>query len=351
MFKKLFQFALVVAMVLGVVGVAMPAYASTPQQYTVLVGADNTTSGVTLMSYFPGTVRVHVGDSVKWIANAHEPHTVTFLAGAPLPDFLIPAPANMASPLQVNPLAIFPIAPAGGLYDGTTYANSGVFSTDPGFATSFTLTFTHTGTFNYLCIVHGMMMSGTIQVVAASVAIPTPAQVLAQGQAELKAAWQMVPTVMAKADAQIVPPTKNADGSLTHTITMGYESGMVMVMKFFPSNTTVRPGDKVIWKLSTTNTAPHTVSFLNGNPDQPIVIVAQGQNGPVFLLNPAILFPSQAVLKGLPLNKTNFFNSGLFMPGGRTSFTLKIGNISGTITFQCLLHDTSGMIGTLFVTP
>ena len=196
-----------------------------------------------------------------------------------------------------------------------------------------------------------MMMSGEVDVVGAGVAVPTPAQVLAQGQAELKAAWSKAPIVLAKAEAQIVPPKKNPDGTLTHTVTLGYMSGNVMVMKFFPSKMTVHPGDTVVWKLSAMQDAPHTITFYNGAPDQSLVTIAFGPNGPVALVNPAVLFPSQAVLQGKPLNNTDFFNSGILIPGVQNSFSLKIGNIGGTLNYECILHDTSGMTARLFVTP
>jgi hypothetical protein len=55
---------------------------------------------------------------------------------------------------------------------------------------------------------------------------------------------------------------KNPDGTTTHTIVLGYMSGNVMVMGFFPKRDNVKPGDTVVWKLSTMEDAPHTVTFL-----------------------------------------------------------------------------------------
>ena len=349
--KRILQLGLVFAMLLGMAGYALPAFASTPQNFTVLVGAENVSKGISIMQYFPQTVKLHVGDSITWKVNSHEIHTVTFLAGQPLEPLEIPAPSGMASPYQINPAAAFP-TPTNGLYDGSTYMNSGIMSSDPGFVTTFTLTFTHEGSFTYVCYVHGTMMSGKVDVVGADVTVPTPAQVLAKGQAELKAAWLTVPTVMAKAKAQIVPPVMNPDGTMTRTVTLGYMSGNVMVMKFFPSKTTVRPGDTVVWKLSPMNgEAPHTITFYNGAADLSFGMFAIGPTGPVILINPAVLLPSQAVLSGEPLNNTDFFNSGILIPGIHDTFSLKIGNVSGTLNYECILHDTSGMSASLFVVP
>jgi plastocyanin len=349
--KKIFHIGLLLSLLLGMFSFAIPASASTAQNFTVLVGAENTTMGVSLMSFYPHTVRIHVGDTITWKSNSSEIHTVTFLAGETLQDVIIPAPPNMASPLQFNPLVVFPTPLTNGEYDGSTYLNSGIMSTDPGFSQTFSLTFTKEGVFPYVCYIHGEMMSGTIEVVGSGVAVPTPALVQSRAKAELQAAWLKVPAVLAKAKAQNVPPIKNPDGTFTHTITVGYESGDVMLMSFFPSHKTVHPGDTVVWKLSSTDTAPHTITFYNGAADQSMVMIAQGQSGPVALVNPVVLFPSQSVLDAKPLDNTDFFNSGLLTPGPHDTFSLKVGDISGTLSYECILHDKSGMVGSLFIVP
>lgn len=348
--KRILHIGLMLSLLFGMLSYAVPTFASTPQNYTVLVGSENISTGVSLMAYFPHTVKLHVGDSITWDANSHEIHTVTFLAGQALEDLVIPAP-GFSSPLQINPKAAFPDFPANGEYDGSYFVNSGIMSTDPNFITTFKLTFTHEGVFEYVCYVHGQIMTGEVDVVGANVAVPTPSQVQAQGQAELKAAWLTVPAILGQAKAQVVAPVKNADGTFTRTITLGYMSGNVMIMKFFPSSMTVFPGDTVVWNLSEMNDAPHTVTFFNGTGDLPLTKFEQNQNGKAVLINPAVLFPSQAVLDQTPLNTTELFNSGILAPGQTESFSLKIGKISGTINYECILHDTSGMDASLFVVP
>jgi len=70
------------------------------------------------------------------------------------------------------------------------------------------------------------------------------------------------------------------------------------------------------------------------------------------LINPAIVFPSQAVMQGEPLNGTDFFSSGLLVPGSpNTSFSLKVGNITGKLNYECILHDSSGMSASLIIVP
>ena len=223
--RRISYLGMIIILLLGMLGYALPVSAaslSSTQNYTVWVGAEDVSRAVSITTFFPQDVSIHAGDSITWMANSHEIHTVTFLAGEDMPILLIPAPPNdLDTLLQINPLAAFP-TPTGGNYDGTSYMNSGIISTDPGMVESFTLTFTQEGSFPYICLVHGAVMSGTIDVVSADTPIKSPAQVEAQAQAEMKAAWQQVPYVLAKARSQIVPPTKNSDGTFTRTIMVGY---------------------------------------------------------------------------------------------------------------------------------
>jgi plastocyanin len=149
---------------------------------------------------------------------------------------------------------------------------------------------------------------------------------------------------------QVIPPTHNTDGTTTYHVVVGYSSGVVDVMRFFPSQLNVHPGDTIVWTLSTADVAPHTVTFLNGNPEPGLTLVVQPPTPPLILLNPAVLFPSPNVTSGSLLNKTDFFNSGLLNPGTpATSFSIKVGNFTGSLPFLCMLHDTSGMKGRVIV--
>src|SRR5215472_6348056 len=80
------------------------AHAQNKKTFTVLVGAEDVSVGATVNAYFPDTLTIHVGDTVHWQRNTNEIHTVTFLAGTPIPDFLIAAPDGLPSPLMRNPL-------------------------------------------------------------------------------------------------------------------------------------------------------------------------------------------------------------------------------------------------------
>ena len=348
--KRLFGVGLFLLLVLSS---AIPVAAAPLVQgntYTVMVGAENVSQGVGIMSFFPGTLTIHVGDTVVWKANSHEIHTVTFLPnGMKAPNLEIPAPMGLGSPLMLNPVAAFPNPASGDLYDGSTYANSGILSTDPGFATQYRLTFTKTGSFPYLCLVHGVMMSGAIHVVPASVAVKNPAAIAKQSALAVTTALAKGLSLIGAGMKLVPAPVLNPDGTSHFTVLIGYASGAVEAMRFFPSKLVVHPGDTVTYKLSPANDAPHTVTFLNGNADIPFVIVTPNPpNPPYLLINPLALAP---INPGVPLNNTQVFSSGFLVPGGSSSYALKIGSTLGVYSYQCLLHDTSGMVGQLSVVP
>src|SRR5512146_544660 len=157
---------------------ASAAQVAASQTYGVLVGLENANTGVEVNSYFPSNLTIHVGDTVRWTQNTNEIHTVTFLAGrdiATIP-IIVPAPSGAASPLMLNPVFAFPAGPSNGQYDGSTFVNSGVMGLAPGQVREFSLTFTKVGAYDYVCLVHGVMMSGQVVVVGADQAVPSPAQ-------------------------------------------------------------------------------------------------------------------------------------------------------------------------------
>ncbi len=354
--KRILVFSLVFVLLFASTGFSQPAVSSsTPQTYTVLVGFDSPQQGISLMSFFPDKVTIHVGDTVIWRANSHEIHTVSFLAGQPIPDLVVPAPQGAASPVMINPLAAFPAVPDQGLYDGKSFANSGIMSLDEGQVQTFSLTFTQTGTYHYVCIVHGEMMSAEIEVVSNSSSADSPNKAVLNSVTQISDELAKVPGLLAEAFDQVPKPTHNADGTTTYQVLVGYSSGTIDLMRFFPDRLNVKPGDTVVWSLSKKDVAPHTVTFLNGQPEPEVVQVAPQPSGPpLVLLNPVVLAPSSSVTNGQALNNTDFFNSGFMDPSGMmgpTTFSLKIGDVSGTLPYLCLLHDTSGMVGWLTVNP
>lgn len=267
---------------------ASPALA--PQTYNVLVGAEVVKRGIGLMAFFPETVYIHAGDKVHWAINSHEIHTVTFLGGNPLPDLLVPVPNGPQGAMMINPMAAFPVVPSNGHYDGS-YINSGLMSSDPGQITSFDLVFDQAGTYSYVCIVHGQMMSGKVVVVNDSQSIPSPDQVSRSARLQIKRMVAHANHLRVLAQASVPKPATN------------------------------------------------------------LVVVQPQPSGPsLLLLNPAIALPANA---GQPLTRQGIYNSGILDPSapGPHSVEWKIGDIQGRIDYLCLLHDTSGMVASLYVLP
>lgn len=340
-------------LLLGYAATAVAAPSAAARTYTVMVGAESVHRGIDVMAYFPGTVKIHVGDTVRWRQNSNEIHTVTLLGDTTVaPPLLLPATAlTPPSPLVFNPMAVFPMVPTDNkLGDTNMFVNSGLMGREAGQAHSFDLTFTAVGTYPYLCLVHGAMMSGTVEVVGRAVHIASPGQVHARGNHQIARQMAQAPAVVREAKHKIVPATKNADGTSTHYVAVGYSSsnGKIDLMRFFPSKLRVRPGDTVKWALSSADVAPHTVTFLNGLAEPGLIDPVGG----VLYINRAVFFPSS--FTPTPLTRSGMYNSGLLDPtgGGPTGYSWVIGHIkAGPLPYLCMLHDTSGMRGTLIVLP
>lgn len=356
--RRLVTRGVLVFLVLAAFGSVPATAAAGPSTYTVMVGAEDVSRGIDVMAYFPDTVRLHVGDTVHFAQRTHEIHTVTFLGLGSEPPLIEPAPQPnpLNSPLQIAPQAAFPAVPVGGQYDGLTYANSGIMSLDPGQPTSLDLTFTKVGTYPYFCLVHGHVMSGTIIVVKDSTPIANPRKVSALADEQVEQAMRQAPAVIAAARQTVVPPTHNTNGTTTYHVRVGFSSTVIVgsspreidLLQFFPSKLVVHPGDIVDWTL---NAPPHSITFLNGNPDIPFIVpVPQPPGPPLILLNPAALGP---INPGQPLDKHNVFSSGIigFGPPPFPTYSLTIGLVTGRIDYLCLLHDTSGMRASLIVVP
>ncbi len=324
------------------------------QTFTVLVGAEDTSIGAEMYGFFPATVHVHPGDTVVWKENTHEIHTVTFLGNqTTVPDLLVPVPNGPQGAMMINPMAGFPAGAKEGNYDGSTFTSSGIMGMDQGQVQQFQLTFTKPGTYQYVCIVHSMMkMVGTVVVDAESAAIPTQADDDAQAKKEIDALRAQVPDAQKAANAEAKPDQKNADGTTTHNVIVGWESGQIGLTAFFPKNVNVAPGDTVVWTFGSMNmAAPHTITFLNGAPEPALLAPQPQPNGPPLLLfNPALALPQNA---DRPLTNKGVYNSGIIDPmaPGPHTFSLKIASdATGTLDYSCLLHDGNGMDGTLTVT-
>ena len=344
-------------LLLGYSATALAAPSAPSRTYTVLVGAGDVHHGVEVMAYFPDALRIHVGDTVHWVQNTNEIHTVTFLGGSQPPALIVTAASleltSTPSPLVFNPAAVNSAAPVGGLGNTTTFVNSGLMGRETGQSRSFDLTFTAVGTYHYLCLVHGVTMSGTVRVFGPHAHVASPREVRVLGLRQLAQHMAKAPAVIRAAERQIKPATTNPDGTMTHTVWMGYSKGQIDLMQFFHGKLRVRPGDTVLWAMSPSNDAPHTVTFLNSQPEPGLVVPVPQPSGPppVLYINPAVLLPSPFPPASV-LTRSGMFNSGLMNPGTDTAtWQVSRDMTAGPLPYLCMLHDTSGMRGTLTVLP
>ncbi len=139
-------------------------HAAVPPELTVLIGLGQLeVSQGAQLSYAPKYLDITVGDTVAWREiDQLEPHTVSFGPMAMLKDLSrkdqnIPIPQKAGPPmLQLNPKVAFPTP--GTTYDGTGFASSGILA----LGKTWTLTFTTPGTYQYICLIHGVAMNGYV---------------------------------------------------------------------------------------------------------------------------------------------------------------------------------------------
>ena len=331
-FVRLHAAAVGLALLAGSLPFATPTAAATT--LTISAGAQSPGTDVQLNMFAPGTTTINVGDTVTWRLDSIEFHTVTFLAGQPEPEFVQPGPDGAF----LNPAAVLPAG--GNTFDGSTYTNSGLMmlggpGTEP---PTYSLTFTKPGTYDYVCIVHPGM-TGKVVVNPAGQAADTQPAVDARRRDEINAklAGDAISVIMSNAGQ--LP----AEG-VTAGLAMGAGDDQVDVQRFFPPRVTIHTGDSLTWINK--SQAPHTVTFLAGQPQPEVVNVQPQPNGPPrFQLNPTMLLPA-----GDPTayDGSTYLNSGFTEPGPNGTYTVTFAE-PGTYDYLCLLHP--GMTGTVVVQP
>ncbi|WOP18133.1 plastocyanin/azurin family copper-binding protein [Raineyella sp. LH-20] len=306
--------ALVTTLLLAV-GTA-PAQAAppltSPVTWTVKVGQQSQDGAIQGMAFAPQDISINVGDTVHWVANSMEIHTVSFFtASTPAVPF-DPAIGYMVTPTPQTTIS----APG-------QFRNSGVMSTDPADIQHYNLTFTGTGDYHYVCYVHGAMMVGTVHVRPAGTPYPSTQQNY-DAQAAKIAATVRSDGVRLRAKAQAA-----ADN---HHVFVGAADQTALVMRFIRPTVYIRTGEQVTFDMGRNSGVPipHTVTF-----------------GP----EPADLAPhgDPSAYSGGALS------SGLMLPppyntfaGVPSTFTVTFTQ-PGTYHYLCMLHDTMGMVGDVVV--
>ena len=312
--------ALLATLAIGAVRAASIAKAA--DTWNVQVSGSTPDMSIMAQGFFPNPLVIHVGDTVKWTwAATGAPHSVTFNSGKPGLDLFAPGPA--AGQLVAGP-AFFPLGPASPVsYDGTQQLNSGV--PDPG--GSYSVTFTKTGLYAYVCSFHPGMR-GEVEVREAGAPLPeSPAQAAARGQATL-------PYLLSRMQGEAAQ-VKSAVGGTVHTASAGVGDGYgITALAFLPGNVTVNRGDTVAWVLADPFEV-HTITFLSGAATPDLLLPQPQPSGPPLLvLNPAAAAPAG----GNSYTGQGIINSGIVDPGN--GFVLKFDAPPGVYEYLCLIHPT-----------
>lgn len=304
---------------LAALGLTMASTASASatdpgHNWTVLAGSQSADGSISGSRFLPGEIWIDQGDTVTWVANSVEPHTVTFFPGNGEPS----GPFNPGDPSQVGRIG-------SGAVDGT-YQNSGLLTTVPAgqdfgpfppFVVpypDYTLSFPDSGDFTYYCLVHGMMMKGTVHVAPTGTAYPfTQAQYDAQAAAGARAIRRDGNQERAVALSQ----------ARQDRVMVGADDGMAMVMRFLRPTVTVHVGDTVVFDNSQSMGA-HTVTF-GAEPQGP------------------------ALENYLPSASYDGGDLSSFIPP-RLTFSVTFTK-AGTYHYICALHDVQGMVGRVIVRP
>ncbi|MFD7155221.1 plastocyanin/azurin family copper-binding protein [Kribbella sp. NPDC059898] len=292
-------------------GSSASATTAGPVAWHVQVGAETPDMAVTAMAFLPKNVWINAGDTVQWTSSSAEPHTVTFLApGTALPEF---------DPFDAHDTSL----QGSSVYDGTGYHNSGIMATQPIFvftnpAATYHLTFTKTGDFTYYCLLHGLMMTGTVHVRPAGTAYPYTQQDYnrvgtQQAHAKLfdgRTAWR---------------EARQSQSTTGSSVQVAVEGDGFGVMRFVRDHLVVHVGTTVSFFVAGPG-APHTVTF--------------GHEPPGL----AILAPS-----GDPTQYAGGdLNSGVLTPGAPFKVTF---TTTGSFHYICAIHDDMGMVGDVVVVP
>ena len=193
---------------------------------------------MTSNDFFPDAVTIHVGDTVHFTSTYPEIHTVSFLpTGMAFPALVVPGPSGPPQ-FGFNPVASTPTyTGTATTLDSTKLLNSGILNKGD----FVDVTFPHTGTFHFVCIVHGPTMSVDVTVVAAATGADSQSAIDTRAASQEQALVSKGQT--AAAAIQPSPAsTKLPDGSTEWNNVIGGETAEAALDQFFPANLTVTRG-------------------------------------------------------------------------------------------------------------
>jgi plastocyanin len=298
--------------------------------------------------FMPGDIHVREGDTIQWTAQGIEGHTISFVEqkqlNTLLSGYLQPDPSD---PTQVifNP-DIALKSRTGDTYAGdSTFYNSG-FIGIPAEAT-YKLTFTKSGVYQYICLVHPFTMRGTVSVDAASAQVEAPQSVASRGKAELASYIDEEKRAVARAAAEPheVPALS---GASLYRVNVGITTPYGQAAVFVPPALSLKAGDTVVFENDDRDF--HNVVFKGDRKDLPpafgIIVDPEGRG-----INVALVKDSAAAVDPPAggFDSTTFLSSGsMGIAQPRLTWRLTFTK-PGTYSFACTIHVLAGMAGVITV--
>ncbi|WP_445148419.1 hypothetical protein [Baekduia sp. Peel2402] len=360
--RSLTAIAALAACALALPGAALAATKTVALGPPVKKAPKGTPKNGDLNQFFPTSVKVHVGDSVKFAPFGF--HLVNFPkqgeAPPPLASLDATHPIADAKDAAGQPFWFngqgTPVIPAivgigsgsGKAYDGTQELGSG-FPTGEA-PKPFVVKFPKAGSYTYYCVLHPGM-KGTVAVVAKSKAVPSAKADAARAKAQMDrgiAALKQVDKEKAPADTVIAGPDKKS----------------AVLYRYTPSTLTTKVGTPITLTMSAGTSEDHTFTFAKDvkkaikAADATFIgpLPGTGTNGPPTLaFGPQWAFATEAPGQPIVLDGSNHgdgvVNSGVLDGDAKSPFPQKV-QVSfskpGTYSYFCAIHTF--MTGKITVT-
>jgi plastocyanin len=353
------------ARISGAAGQGATHEAATPQiglrsdgsrLWRVQVAGGSMDDGIELMGFFPGEFTINAGDAIFFDFSQgmpEVPHTVSFLAGQPTPDLVVPEPTSgtpaagtevAENPrLMFNPEVAFPQGAE--TVDGTGVVSSGLnILFQPG--TSYVLAFPTPGTYAYVDLVFPMAATGTVTVLDRGAALPMTQEDYDQATAEQQA------PLIGRGKTQIrqydqPSPAPVGDGTNRWEVTTGVTDGSVEVAAFVPQRLQIKAGDTVRWPLQHSTLELHTATFAGTEAPPELILVEPQEQGPPRLIPELVAAVGGQVYQGGELANTGFLSTRFPFPHtAELTFAEP-----GEYPYFCAIHGSpnQGMRGTIVV--
>jgi plastocyanin len=340
--------AIVAAAVLAV----WPAVASATQ-YSAFAGGDRAKGlpkQASPNAFYPHTVTVHAGDTVRWDFRGF--HTITFpLRGRSAPPLVV---ADKTKPVGgvndaagnafwfngqpnvlVNPVGAAPSRSK--RYNGSTVVGSGVpLGRKP---KPFALRFRRTGTFVYYCVVHPGMKA-RVRVVSKRTPVTSPAAQLRRAQ------LQLATDVLAARKTNARPSPSGA------TVDVGRTTPSIALYKMNPETRTISAGQAVTFTMAGQyRSEVHTVTFgpekVRASVEKNFLGPVPGVSPPTLGLLPIGVYPSDQPSSAAPTydganHGNGFWNSGLLDNDRASPFPQSVTitfTKAGTYDYECVIHE------------